>query len=360
GSNSLKIAVDVPSGMDANTGRGFSFLSDVTVTMGLPKIGMFLSIEGQKKCGKIIPVDIGFPKELVEEVRSRVFFIEKNDICRFISKKPVISHKGDFGRPLLIAGSDAYPGALILCAGAALKANAGVITALASEKLRNILLTYYPEVTYKVIKHNATISNYLRISINFSQYSSIGFGPGICNNKDHSQSLSFLFNKFSGKPLIIDADGINILAQNLSLLRKNSLKHVVLTPHPKEFSRLSGFSLNEILKDRMTCIQQFSRKYRVFIVLKGYNSLISTPEGRLFVNSSGNPCLSTAGTGDVLTGILSAFSGFKDKELIDAIISSVYIHGLAGDLILQEKGSYGITASDIIEKIPQAINSILR
>ncbi|MCK5706190.1 MAG: NAD(P)H-hydrate epimerase, partial [Candidatus Aureabacteria bacterium] len=220
--NNFVISVDIPSGMNGDTGEGFSVNADLTVTFGCPKIGMFSNTTGQEKCGKIINIDLCFPKALIDKVKTNAYLITSSDISTFIQKKPFTSHKGDFGRPLIFAGSPKYPGALILCAGASLLANAGVITVAALKELRDILLTYHPEVTYNIISGISPVSSYLRNLNKALDFTSLAFGPGLGKSKDTKDSLSIILKIFKDLPLIIDADGLNVLSKNIDLLKKRS------------------------------------------------------------------------------------------------------------------------------------------
>jgi ADP-dependent NAD(P)H-hydrate dehydratase / NAD(P)H-hydrate epimerase len=356
-SNKYIISVDVPSGMNGDNGNGFCIVADETITMGLPKIGLFTNTQAHKKCGRITVVDLGYPQDLLNKVKSNSFLIEKKDACSFFHKKPVTAHKGTFGSSLLVAGSDSYPGALLLSAGAALKSNSGIITVLASRSLRNIISSSYPEVIYHILNHNYLDPLMFR---KFKRdFSSILVGPGIGPKKGFNSFIKAIIRKYKNSPIIIDADGLNNLSGKMHTLSGSMIKNLVLTPHPKEFSRLTDMPLKEVLKDRFKAAISFSRKNHVYTVLKGHLTVICNPEGKVYINPTGNPVLATAGTGDILSGILTAFAGYRDIELIKAIIAAVYIHGLSGDICLKRIGSYGVSASDVLAAIPEAINSCL-
>jgi ADP-dependent NAD(P)H-hydrate dehydratase / NAD(P)H-hydrate epimerase len=348
------ISVDVPSGMNGDNGRGFSIVADETITMGLPKTGLFINTQGQKKCGKITVVDIGYPQNLLKKADSDCFLIEKTDACSFFKKKPVTSHKGTFGSSLLVAGSDRYPGALLLSAGAALKANSGIITVLSSRDLRNIIATSYPEVIYELINHNSL--NPLVLRKIKREFSSILIGPGLGSRKGFNNFIRSLINQYKNTPIVIDADGLNNLSGKMHIISDSKNRKLVLTPHPKEFSRLTDLPLKEVLSNRFKAVVSFSKRNRVYTVLKGHSTVICDPNGKTYINPTGNPVLATAGTGDILAGIITAFAGYKDIELINAIIAAVYVHGLSGDICLSKIGSYGVSASDVLTAIPEAIN----
>lgn len=281
------------------------------------------------------------------------------------------THKGDYGHIFIIAGSLGYVGAAILCANSAMRSGAGLVTLGIPESLSTIVAKrVFLEVMIKVLperkKGTVGIAAYKDIA-NFSKKADVlAIGPGLSRNKSTQSLIRKIISKID-KPMVVDADALNALSGNLNLLRvKHSTLNAclparqairILTPHPGEFSRLIAKPIKDIQKNRESLAKSFAHDYNTVLVLKGHNTIVASPDNKLYVNTTGNPGMSTAGSGDVLTGIIAAFlgqglDGFKAARL------GVYLHGLAGDLAAKEKTQVGMIASDIIEKIPEAIKKI--
>lgn len=271
------------------------------------------------------------------------------------------THKGDYGHIFIIAGSLGYAGAAILCANSAMRSGAGLVTLGIPKSLSTVVAKrVFLEVMIKVLperkKGTVGIAAYKDIA-NFSKKADVlAIGPGLSRNKSTQSLIRKIISKID-KPMVVDADALNALSGNLNLLRvKHSTLNAIriLTPHPGEFSRLIDKPLDYIQKNRESLAKSFARDYNTVLVLKGHNTIVASPVNKLYVNTTGNPGMSTAGSGDVLTGIIAAFlgqglDGFKAARL------GAYLHGLAGDLAAREKTQVGMIASDIIEKIPEAI-----
>ena len=355
--NSYKIAVDIPSGMDGDTGNGYSTIVDETITMGFPKIGMIKSNEGIEKTGKIYNIDLGFPSNITNNYKSDIFLIEETDISKFFEKKHKNTHKGYFGRPLIFAGSTNYPGAAILSCKAAIYANSGVTTLLTNEKIKQIASITTPELVYLSTNFASFEKNFKKSD--FEKFTSLLAGPGITTSKNSEKVLKYLIKHFNKKNIILDADAINIISKTNNILNL-LINNIALTPHLQEFARLIKIDITEIQKDRLTYSQNFSTSNKIYLILKGFNTIISSPDGKIYINPTGNPNLAVPGSGDVLSGILASFTSWKNKNYLSALLSGVYIHGLCGDILKDEIGSYGITALDIIRTIPKAINKIAK
>ncbi|MBI5701324.1 NAD(P)H-hydrate dehydratase [Candidatus Saganbacteria bacterium] len=258
-----------------------------------------------------------------------------------LPKRKNDTNKGDYGRVLIVAGSSGMLGAGVLASRAALRAGAGLVYWAVPSSLKDIANLATPEVIIK---------NYYEMSD--IKYDCIACGPGL-SQSENIKDLVLKLLKTSNCPLIIDADALNVL--NGDDLEKTNLQ-IIITPHPGEMARLANLSIDYIQKNRLKIAKEFSKKWNAIIVLKGYNTVVASPFGLEYVNKTGNPGMATAGSGDVLTGIIASFVG-QGLPIFDAVCLAVNIHGIAGDLSKKDKGEYGMIASDIIENIPYAIRA---
>ncbi|MDD5166313.1 MAG: NAD(P)H-hydrate dehydratase [Candidatus Omnitrophica bacterium] len=272
---------------------------------------------------------------------------------RLLQRKPD-SHKGDFGHIFILAGSRRFSGAAVLCALGAMRAGAGLVTLGIPKSLNSAIIKIKPEEVMtlplsETKEGTLSSSAYKKISDFIKDIDVLVVGPGLSQNKE-TQRLARKVIKEIGKPMVIDADGLNALVGHLDLLK--GVK--VLTPHPGEMARLLGSSIKVVQSQRKKIAEKFARDYKVAVVLKGYNSIVADCKGNLYVNRTGNPGMATAGSGDVLTGMIAAFLG-QGLDTFNAAKYAVYIHGLAGDLGAEEKTQISLIASDIIAKIPEAV-----
>jgi hydroxyethylthiazole kinase-like uncharacterized protein yjeF len=274
---------------------------------------------------------------------------------RLLPRKPD-SHKGDFGHVLILAGSARFSGAAVLCAQACLRAGAGLVTLGIPKSLNKVFIKIKPtEAMTLPLPETGEVSlsslAFCKIREFAKKIDVLVIGPGLSQNKS-TQSLIRRLVGCAGKPLVIDADGLNALAGYLSVLPDKG--PVVLTPHPGEMAGLLNVRISQVQKDRKKVAKDFVNRYNIILVLKGYQTLVVEKNRELFLNKTGNPGMAKAGSGDVLTGIIAAFlaqglSGFEAAKY------AVYLHGLAGDLAAKEKSQLAMIASDIIQKLPQAI-----
>ena len=360
------LSVDLPSGLDADTGHslGTCVRADRTVTIGLPKRGLLMH-PGAELAGKLEVVDIGFPEQVVDAQNIKVNWTTAAQAAQWIPLRPPSSHKGSYGRVLVIAGSTGMTGAAALASEAALRAGAGLATLATPKHLNPILEGLLPEVMTLPLPETDAGSLSLSATSTILEFavktkSILAIGPGL---SQHPETVSFVHqlireNREQGLDLrmVIDADGLNALAQvreTLSLLNSDA----VLTPHPGEMARLTSTSVPVLEKDRISTAQQFASKYGVTLVFKGAPTVISTPNGNLWVNSTGNPGMATGGMGDVLTGIIAGLmaQGIPSEN---AAALGVYLHGLAGDIVAEKLGRHGLIASDVLKAVPQAIFSL--
>jgi ADP-dependent NAD(P)H-hydrate dehydratase / NAD(P)H-hydrate epimerase len=342
------VAVDIPSGFFAdyptNEKEGAIIYADQTLSLQFPKL-MMLVPESERFIGNLKIVDIGLSPEFIDNVQPAAVLLDDDIIGNLLKRRSKFSHKGNFGHALLIAGGKLKPGAAVLSSIACLRAGAGLLTLHSVESVGQALINQFPEAMLSIDSNAVIISHFPDLS----PYNSIGIGPGIGMENATAQTFKLLIQN-SSSPLLIDADALNILSENktwLAFLPAGS----ILTPHPKEFDRLFGNSDNTF--ERIQKQISFSKKLGVFIILKGAHTIIACPDGAIYFNNTGNPGMSTAGSGDVLTGIILGLLA-QNYSSHDAAVIGVYIHGLAGDYALKVQSEETMVASDIILGLAQS------
>lgn len=350
--NYTVVAIDIPSGLmgednSVNTPENI-VKADYTLTFQFPKIS-FLFAENEKYVGVWQVLPIGLHPDGIEQIPSKYFFVEKEDIKKRFPSRSRFSHKGTFGHALLIAGSFGKMGAAVLASKACLRAGVGLLTSHVPRMGYPVLQTAVPEAMASADQHDSMFTEFPKLT----PFSAIGIGPGLDQKQNSCRALYSLL-ELSKVPLVLDADALNILSENRDWLGKLP-ENSILTPHPGEFKRLVGESSNSYHQIQKQI--QFSKKYKVVLVLKGAFTSVSTPGGKIYFNSTGNPGMATGGSGDVLTGIILGFlsQGWTSEN---AAISGVYLHGVAGDLAVAEKSEYSLIAGDLIEFLGRAILSI--
>ena len=283
-------------------------------------------------------------------------------------QRKVDSHKGDFGHIFVLAGSARFSGAAVLCAYAAIRSGSGLVTLGIPKSLNNAIIKIKPKEVMtlplpETRESTLSISSYKKIKDFAKDIDVLVVGPGLTQNKSTQALIRKIISKIN-KPTIIDADGLNALVGHLNLLRVTGYLPVrqagelrvtrILTPHPGEVARLLKISVDKVQKNREDVTQRFARDYKATVVLKGHNTVVADYRGNCYVNKTGNPGMATAGSGDALTGMIAAFLG-QGLDAFEAAKYAVYLHGLAGDLAAKEKTQISMIASDIIDKIPEAI-----
>ncbi|MCE5194266.1 MAG: NAD(P)H-hydrate dehydratase [Nitrospiraceae bacterium] len=367
------IAVDIPSGISADTGQimGEAVKADYTVTFGLPKRGHFL-YPGAKYSGKLFVQEIGFPAELLKSENISTELLEKREMSLLLPERPEYSHKGYYGHVLIVAGSREKTGAAFMCAKSCLMTGAGIVTIGIPETL---VSAFQPRVTEEMIlalpdRGDGTLSADASEKIlNFLSEKAdvLAIGPGLTVTND-TTALIFKIAGAATVPMVMDADAINALGKHPDIvsLLCNAKSPIIFTPHTGEMARLLKASRNtrneietrrEIEKDRVNSAINFSKLSSAYVVLKGAPTIVAAPEGNAFINTTGNPGMAKAGSGDVLTGMISAFLS-QNLSPVDASSLGVFMHGLSGDIVLRKKGAYSILASDIIDSIPGAFLSL--
>jgi ADP-dependent NAD(P)H-hydrate dehydratase / NAD(P)H-hydrate epimerase len=346
------ISIDIPSGLfgEDNTKNDIDCVvkADYTLSFQFPKLSFMFS-ENAVYLGKWIILPIGLSNKAIRNIPSSYSFAEKSEIAALIRKRHKFDHKGVYGHGLLIAGSSGKMGAAVLGARAALRSGIGLLTCHVPSCGLQILQISIPEAMVEIDIDESHLSEVK----NVSSINAVGIGPGIGTEPQTQRAVIDLLSS-SAKPLVIDADGLNILSLNKGWLKKIP-EGSILTPHPKEFERLAGKTENSYM--RLIRQIEFSKMYKCIVVLKGANTSITTQNGDISFNSTGNPGMATAGSGDTLTGILLSLlaQGYTPEN---AAMLGVYLHGLAGDIAAEELGYESIIASDIINCIPKAFKKI--
>ncbi|HEV7232528.1 MAG TPA: NAD(P)H-hydrate dehydratase [Bacteroidia bacterium] len=341
------VAIDLPSGLPADgpleTGAAVVHAT-YTLTFQQPKLSLLFA-DHAVAVGQFEVLDIGLNAEYIQSVQTTFTYVTANFAAGLLMPRPKFSHKGTFGHALLVAGSLGKIGAALLATKACLRSGAGLLTVHVPACGYSILQSGAPEAMVVPDAEN----NYVADSIHLDGFQAVGAGPGLGMEKQTQNILKLLIQQSAG-PMVLDADALNILAENktwISFLPAGS----ILTPHPKEFERLTGKKGSAF--DRMGWQLEFSVKHRVYIVLKGAHTSISTPEGQVFFNSTGNPGMAKGGSGDVLTGLLTGLLA-QDYDPGDAAVLGVFLHGLAGDIAAQHLSMEAMTAGDIVSGFGEA------
>lgn len=361
--NNLKkpiIAIDTPSGLDVDTGfpLGCCIQAKATFTFGLPKIGLLL-YPGVELAGELSIVDISLPKQLIEDENIKINLLLPEDILPLLPKRAGDAHKGACGKALVIAGSVGMTGAAIMTSQSCLTIGTGLVILGIPKSLNPIVEVKITEVITKPLpetqEQTLSINSYDKIMELTKDISAVAIGPGLGRDNEVSNLIRRLISDIN-IPMVIDADGLFALSNNLHILEKKD-SPVIITPHHGEMAYLMGVSVDEVKKDRLGIAQRFAQKYQVVVVLKGARTIVAGPEGDAYINPTGNSGMATAGCGDVLTGMITGLLAQKVSAL-DAAKVGVFLHGLAGDLVLKKKGEYSLIATDLIDKIPAAIKEL--
>ncbi|MFO1518913.1 MAG: NAD(P)H-hydrate dehydratase [bacterium] len=354
------VAVDIPSGLCANTGKilGEAVRATLTVTLHRPKEGLVFGPDSDL-AGNIRVVSIGIPEDLDEKIPRKEFLIGPDLFRDCFRPRARSSHKNTYGHALTVAGSRRKPGAAWMSARAALRAGAGLSTLALPECAYRKIDFKFSEVMFEPQPDDGdffspeSLNPLLKLA---KSRSALACGPGLGVSEGLAEWVKGLIEGIK-IPCVLDADALNNLSGNLKTLRG---KHppLILTPHPGEMARLVGDAREAPEKKRKKIVLEFAKKYKVHLVLKGYRTWVATPVGRLFVNSTGNPGMATAGAGDVLTGILVGLLA-QGMPVEKAVLAGVWIHGRAGDLAARRHGEAGTVAWDIAEKVPEVLRELV-
>ena len=350
-SDALVIAADIPSGIQADTGAilGDAVKADITITFTFAKPGHFIE-PGCVYTGELRVCDIGVPRQVINKTVSHMYAAMQKDI--HLPRRKKDTHKGDYGRAFILAGSVGYTGAPALSARAATKMGTGLVSLGVPKSIYEILAIKlneempFPLPDDKQGKLIANTAGEILRRVNQSEVCLIG--PGLGMSDDISELVQSIVRN-SSTPIVLDADGLNAIAKDPEILSQATCP-LILTPHPGEFVRLGGCFKG----DRLKASCDFARKHDCILVLKGHSTIIALPNGIAYVNTTGGPAMAKGGTGDVLAGMITALIAQK-LPMVHAVAAAVYIHGLAGDMCAAEMGEYSVTATDIIDMLPKAI-----
>jgi hydroxyethylthiazole kinase-like uncharacterized protein yjeF len=365
----LIVSLDVPSGLNADSATltGEAVQADLTVTFTAPKTANVLPPASHYN-GELIVANIGSPPALLEAAETQTFLIEEGDAREWLVKTRYApdSYKNTHGHALIIAGSRGMTGAAVLCGKAAMRAGAGLVTiataasaqpAVAARAMPEIMTATLPETTQGAISFEA-IEQVMKVGLRANV---LAIGPGLSNEDESTRRFVREMIEKRTTPVVIDADGLNALAPWPESLRGSNELPLILTPHPGEMMRLMGRDDPEALADRVQAARDFASAHGVILVLKGTRTLTASPDGRVFVNPTGNAGLGTAGAGDTLTGIITGFIAQavatlkENMDVLSATIAAVYVGGLAGDIAAKQRGMRTLVASDISESLSAAI-----
>ena len=358
------VSVDVPSGCTADSAdiTGPTVEADLTVTLTAPKFCLVLS-PAHEMAGEVVIADIGNPPELLEADGLDVNLLLGDSFSDALYAREDDTNKGSYGKILVIGGSRGKSGAAAMAGRAALQSGAGLVTVAASESAAPTIASHMAELMVEPLAEGpaGTISraalDYGRLSSIIEGKSIVALGPGLGQDQETVDLVRTLLPRFS-VPLILDADGLNAFEGCAGELRGSTFP-IILTPHPGEMSRLAGLEVAEIERDRLGVARNFATGHELYVVLKGFRTVIACPDGTAFINPTGNAGMATAGSGDILTGMIAGILGQPGLgSFEERLCLAVYLHGLAGDLAADEVGEEGLIATDILQFLPEAWNEL--
>ena len=350
------VSIDLPSGLSADSADpiGDSIEAGMTVTLAAPKLPLVLP-PAETRAGDIVIADIGIPSDILETIEGpRVELLTRASMRELIVPRTPDSHKGDYGRVLIVAGSRGKTGAAHLAAVGALRSGAGLVTVATPARCQPIVAAMGPEYMTEALDESDEgldpdgVERVLELARDV-----IAIGPGLGQAPATREFIKRLVDRAT-MPLVIDADGLNAFGDDPDRLAGREGREVIITPHPGEMARLLGMSTDEVQASRLEIARNFAVAHHVYVVLKGHRTLIATPDEKIFINPTGNPGMATGGTGDVLTGMIAAWLA----QLLDAEVAcklAVYLHGMAGDLAEADEGEVAMTSADVAGHLGDAI-----
>ncbi len=353
-------SVDTPSGIHCETGQiaGAAVQADLTVTMGNIKTGQ-LFFPARKLQGRFLVADLNAPDFVLKKVATHKFLVTPEDIVRFLPRRPGDAYKNTFGKVLVIAGSTGLTGAATMASLSALRSGAGMVVLGIPERFNSVLEEKVTEIMTAPLPETETGSLHSRALEALDRWLKwshvLALGPGLSTHPETRTFVKALLRQ-TDKPLVVDADGINNLSAEFELIRAYPAD-LVFTPHVGELSRLVGVSQEEILKNRLTVVRESAQKLQAIVLLKGAPTLIAAPDGEVYVNTTGNPGMATAGSGDVLTGLIAGFLA-QGLSGLQAALTGAFVHGMAGDLAAEALGQRGMIAGDILNFVPEALRRL--
>jgi NAD(P)H-hydrate epimerase len=355
------VSVDLPSGLNADTAEleGLAVRAERTYTLCRPKLALVAG-PAAALAGELTVVPIGIPDEAVRAEAPLAEWIEPTGLAGLVQSRPADAHKGTYGHLLAVAGSKGKPGAAVLVARGALRSGVGLVTVATPEAARPTVAAQQAEVMVEGLPATArgqlgrrAVTPALRLA---RERDALAVGPGLGLGVETSAFVVSVLRR-AGRPAVVDADGLNALARGEAL--RFLEQGLVLTPHPGEAARLLGSTAAEVQRDRLGAARQLSELSRAVVALKGHRTVVASPEGRIAVNSTGNPGMATAGTGDVLTGIVGSFLA-RGLSPWDAARLAVFVHGAAGDRAAALRGQEGLIASDLLEALPSTLQALVQ
>lgn len=362
------VAVDTPSGLpsDGEETDGPILRAHLTVTFTAPKIGQLVSKQAPA-CGQLLVKGIGSPEVLIEEIgKSEIRWAGPDEFANLPLIRAADAHKGSYGHVLLIAGSVGKTGAAVLAGQAALRTGAGLVTIAAPAPALPVIAGVHPEYMTEPLTatHSGSIAKSAFASPAFraalKDKDVLAVGPGL---GQHPETQEFIRQVVAGAdiPIVLDADGLNAFRSGGDALSKRKSAHLVITPHPGEMARLLGTSIADAQKDRVKTAIDAARRWNAHVVLKGFHTVIASPEGRVFINTTGGPALAKGGSGDVLTGHLGALiAQFGTQDLHCVVALGVHLHGLAADLLAESTEPSGVLAGEVAQALPYARRKLLQ
>jgi NAD(P)H-hydrate epimerase len=355
------VSIDLPSGISADTPHliGDCIQASMTVTLAAPKVPLVLP-PAEMYAGDVVIADIGIPYEVIDGLEGRhVELLTPEQLREAVEPRAADSHKGDFGRVTIIAGSRGKTGAAYLAGMGALRSGAGLVTVATPGACLPIVASMGPELMTEPLGEAdaytmtaAAIDRVLELTQDV-----IACGPGLGRSADVAGFVRALVDRVD-VPLVLDADAITVLADDPGRLMGSEERDIIITPHPGEMARLVGASVEEVQANRIEMASDFASTHRVYVVLKGHRTVIASPEGRVFINPTGNPGMATGGTGDVLTGMIAAWLA----QLLDAEAAcrlAVFLHGAAGDMAEASEGQAAMIATDLLAHLGDALTGLM-
>jgi NAD(P)H-hydrate epimerase len=354
------VSIDLPSGLSADTPHliGDCIDASMTVTLAAPKLPLVLP-PGEAFAGDVVIADIGIPYEVIEGLDGAyIDLLTPEQLRGVVGPRAADSHKGDYGRVTVVAGSRGKTGAAHLAGVAALKSGAGLVTVATPESCLPIVASMAPEFMTEPLADagGGVVTASAVEQVLALEHDVLACGPGLGRHPEVAEFVKALLERAS-VPLVLDADALTVLAADPGRLSGSEERDVIITPHPGEMARLAGVTVDDVQTNRIETASNFATTHRVYVVLKGHRTIIATPEGRVFINPTGNPGMATGGTGDVLTGMIAAWLA----QLLDAEAAcrlAVFLHGAAGDLAEEDEGQIGMTATDLIARLGDALTGL--
>jgi hydroxyethylthiazole kinase-like uncharacterized protein yjeF len=362
-------SVDIPSGIFADSPEipGPAVQADLTVTFSAPKLAHILP-PASNYAGRVVVVPIGSPSELFQNPGYRMNWIDGDLIQKVLPPRARDAHKGTYGHVYVLAGSRGKSGAALMTGMAALRSGAGLVTIWMPESLQHDIVGKFPELMTEYLPETpegtSDLSGLEKLVAALPRADALIVGPGMTTNAA-TQQLIRQAVRLSPVPVVLDADGLNAFSPGGERIHNEAGHPVVLTPHPGEMARLAGLSIGEVQNNRIGTACAFAAEHKVLMVLKGNQTIVCSPSGDIYINTTGNPGMATAGSGDILSGILGRFvAGWARNRsksalpLSEYVAAATYLHGLAGDLAAEEQGEESMTATDILPHLPQAFRSV--